>query len=418
MTGSGRPVEQAEFAFFLHQSQQLREDERKFVLTREDLRLINPNTRTCPIFRSRRDAEITRAIYRRVPVLVDEARGDEGNPWGVRFLRMFDMSNDSGLFRTRAQLESEGWMLSGNVFHKGGNRYLPLYEGKMVGAFDHRAANVITREENAKRPGQPISLTVTEHIDEYMIPAPQYWINSTEVLLRDLGNVERRWYLAFKSITSPTNERTLVAALLPQSGVANSMIVVNTCGIPPETGLCLPTMMNSFVVDYVARQKIGGVNLNFFYVKQFPFLQPSAFDKTAKWTNTILIRQWLTPRILELTYTAWDLQGFAKDLGSDGPPYNWDTDRRLLIRCELDAAFFHLYGISRDDVDYIMDTFPIVERHDQRDHGEYRTKRIILEMYDAMQRAIETGQPYQTPLDPPPGDPRAAHQLVGAVTRS
>ena len=76
---------------------------------------------------------------------------------------------------------------------------------------------------------------------------------------------------------------------------------------------------------------------------------------------------------------------------------------------KLDAAYFHLYGIARHDVDYIMDTFPIVKRKDEAAHGEYRTKRVILEIYDAMQQAIETGQPYQTLLDPPPADPRVAH---------
>ncbi len=112
---------------------------------------------------------------------------------------------------------------------------------------------------------------------------------------------------------------------------------------------------------------------------------------------------------MELTYTAWDLQPFAQDCGYNGPPFRWDEERRFLLRCELDATYFHLYGIARDDVDYIMETFPIVKRKDEAAHGEYRTKRVILEIYDAMQRAGESGQPYQTLLDPPPADPRVAH---------
>src|SRR5690606_163038 len=74
------------------------------------------------------------------------------------------------------------------------------------------------------------------------------------------------------------------------------------------------------------------------------------------------------------------------------------------------AAFFHLYGITRDDVDYIMETFPIVKRKDEAAHGEYRTKRVILEIYDDMAEAMRTGVPYQTRLAPPPADPRVAHQ--------
>ena len=123
----------------------------------------------------------------------------------------------------------------------------------------------------------------------------------------------------------------------------------------------------------------------------------------------ISVGMWILPRVLELTYTAWDLQPFARDCGYDGPPFRWDEARRFLLRCELDAAYFHLYGIARDDVDYIMETFPIVKRKDVATHGEFRTKRVILEIYDAMAAAMQGGPPYQTRLDPPPADARVAH---------
>jgi len=113
--------------------------------------------------------------------------------------------------------------------------------------------------------------------------------------------------------------------------------------------------------------------------------------------------------VLELCYTSWDLESFAKDFGYIGPPFQWDEDRRFLLRCELDAAFFHLYGLSREEADYILDTFPIVKRKDEARYGEYRTKRVIQEIYDDLQRSMSTGEPYRTRLDPPPGDPRAAH---------
>ena len=135
-----------------------------------------------------------------------------------------------------------------------------------------------------------------------------------------------------------------------------------------------------------------------------PSFRPIHTTARARGTKARHLRDWITPRVLELTYTAWDLEPFARDLGYDGPPFRWDPERRFLLRCELDAAFFHLYGIERDDVDYIMETFPIVKRKDEAAHGEYRTKRVILEIYDQMARAAETGQPYQTPLDPPPAE--------------
>jgi hypothetical protein len=127
------------------------------------------------------------------------------------------------------------------------------------------------------------------------------------------------------------------------------------------------------------------------------------------WDTVITVVFWINPRYIELPYTSWDLEVFAKDCGYEGPPFRWDEDRRFLLRCELDAAFFHLYGIERDDVDYIMETFPIVKRKDVKQYGSYRTKEMILDIYDDMSRAIASGEPYQTRLDPPAADPSVAH---------
>ena len=170
----------------------------------------------------------------------------------------------------------------------------------------------------------------------------------------------------------------------------------------------------AFVFDYYARQKVCGdhLDLQLFEATSSPAtrdLHPT-LSLAGHASSCDTHQTWLLPRVLELTYTAWDLQPFARDCGYDGPPFRWDEDRRFLLRCELDAAYFHLYGIARDDVDYIMETFPIVKRKDVAAHGEYRTKRVILEIYDAMQRAMDTGEPYQTRLDPPPADPPVAHE--------
>ena len=120
----------------------------------------------------------------------------------------------------------------------------------------------------------------------------------------------------------------------------------------------------------------GATSFGFFLLEQLPVIPPH--------TYTPALLDFIVPRVLELTYTAWDLQPFAQDVGWDGPPFVWDEERRFLLRCELDALYFHLYQIQRDDVDYIMDTFPIVRRKDEAAHGEYLTKRVILEMYDQM----------------------------------
>jgi hypothetical protein len=140
------------------------------------------------------------------------------------------------------------------------------------------------------------------------------------------------------------------------------------------------------------------MSLSFFILKQLPVLPPATY------TDELLA--FIVPRVLELTYTAWDMQPFAQDCGYSGPPFVWDEARRFLLRCELDALYFHLYGISRDDAAYILDTFPIVRRKDEQQHGEYRTRRVILEIYDEMSAGVAT---YATRLDPPAADARAAH---------
>lgn len=401
------------FAFFCHSVADLSRPGKVFTLTADDIALLNPNTRTCPVFRSRRDAEITMAIYRKVPVLIrDDQAG--GNPWGVRFLTMFHMSNDSHLFRTRQELEEAGGTLEGNrwkvpktvsvngkVVKEG--LWLPLYEAKMIHHFDHRWATyeILTQAKGKKAAGQPATRAVTlaEKQDPNFVVMPRYWVHEREV--DRAAATDRGWFLGFRDITNTTNQRTAIFAVLPRAAVGNKLPLISLGGGAHEYGLGF-SCFASFVLDYGARQKIGGTSLTYFYLQQLPVPPPAAYREPCSWSPGVQIRAWLAPRVLELTYTAHDLEPFARDMGYDGPPFRWDEERRFLLRCELDAAFFHLYGVERDDVDYIMETFPIVRKKDLAAHGRYRTKETILEIYDALHRAMDIGEPYQTPLDPPP----------------
>lgn len=155
--------------------------------------------------------------------------------------------------------------------------------------------------------------------------------------------------------------------------------------------------------------KWGGINLSHFIFRQLPVIDSKKFAEPCAWETTQTLETWTLARVLELTYNSWDLEPFAKDCGYICPPLIWNEARRFLIRCELDAAFFHLYGIEREDVDFIMETFPIVKRKDEQHYGEFRTKLVILDIYAEMAQAVATGQPYQTRLHPPPADPAVAH---------
>lgn len=389
VSGPDRPVDEAEFVFFAIEVADLEDHEKRFTLTPSDFELLNPNTKTCPVFRTRRDAEITKAIYRRVPVLVRENDPD-GNPWGVTFKQgLFNMTSDSHLFRTREQLESDGWTLEGNHFVRGDDRYLPLYEAKMVHHFDHRWA---TYEGTATR-----DVTLAEKQDPRFVVVPRYWVREQNVWeLLPGGAALTGWRKTARS----TDSRTVIAAHVPLAGAGDKLqLLIDPA--PPETVLLLAAF-NSFVHDAAVRQKHNGTDLSLFLVRQFPVPQCGSLERE---------RRLLTSLVLELSYTSWDLCAFAADLGYDRPPFKWDVDRRAVLRAELDALMFRLYGIERDDVDYILDTFPIVKRKDEAAFGEYRTKRLILERYDAMAEAEAEadGREYESMLDPPPADPSLAH---------
>ena len=186
LSGTGRPHLQAEFAFFLRQAGQIAENERLVSLSTEDFTLFNPNTRTCPIFRTRRDMEIARKMFCRAGVLWKEAKGKEPevNPWGVKFSRMFDMSNDSNIFCTHEQLTEDGWHLEGNEFLRGEERYVPLYEAKLFYQYDHRFATFdgVSAEDRRKGNTQPI--TSERKADSRVVVVPRYWVHERELAER------------------------------------------------------------------------------------------------------------------------------------------------------------------------------------------------------------------------------------------
>ncbi len=411
MSGSNRRVaEGAEFAFFSHSVADLSIPDRRFRLTTEDLRLLNPNTRTCPIFRTRQDADIVKAVYASTPVLVDRSAG---SPWDATLTRMFDMTNDSALFRSRDQLMAAGWSLTGNTFRREAELFLPLYEGKMLDLFDHRAASVVKSETAIVRQGQSSVLSLTDHLDPEALPIPRYWVRSQDVAEKVGHRTSPHALLAIRLVTSPTNERTIMAALLPMSAVGNSAQVLFATQGGARGYAFLAACLSSFALDFVARSKLGGINLNFFIIEQLPVLSPATASQPARWDVTCSVQEWLTPRLAELYCTATDMSPLARELGYPLAPFRWDDARRRLIRAEVDAAFFQLYGLTRHEVTHVMASFPIIQRNDEQAFGEYQTKRAILECFDAMTEAGETGRMFKTKVDPPPAHDSVAH-LVAA----
>lgn len=387
--GPKRKAVEAACAFFLHEPSDLADGERTFTLGPEDFARLNPNTRTAPVFRTRRDAAITKGIYERLPVLVDRRDTEVKNPWGVRYATLFHMTNDSGLFRTASELAREGFYpVAEKRWKKGESLYLPLYEGKMVQAYDHRAASVVVNSENLHRPAQPLAAKSDQKADPKWLPAPQFWVPELEVgkALSELepepkvareteqqAAVPAAWYLTFKDVTAPTNIRTMIAAICPRCGLGNTLPAL--LNLPASRAGWLLFLLNSLPFDFVCRQKIQGQHLNLFILEQIAAPHPNAFVASAGGRT---LGEQVLDRVLRLTYTSHDLEPFACELGYSGPPFAWDEEERRHLLAQLDAMAFQLYSLGEDDIGYVLSTFSNVERDDRRHFRRYRTRELIL----------------------------------------
>ncbi len=370
LTITNRQIEKANYAFFLTRTEHLEDKMRRFTLSPEDIELINPNTRTTPVFRTKIDAELTKKIYQRVPVLINERTGE--NPWGISFMRMFDMSNDSHLFYTEP-----------------GVGRLPLYEAKMIDQYDHRFASVIHYGDRI-RTGEPEEVTVEQHADPSFMPTFRYWVSIENINQKvNQFNTKLSFMMVYKDITTVSTGRTFKVAIVPFSAVGNSApLIICKAKISKEQQICLLGNFNTLTLDFVARQKVGFLHINFFILKQFPVIQPDQYSQ--------IDIDFINKRILELVYTANDIKAFALDMGYDGPPFKWDEERRALLRAELDAYYAKLYGLTRDELRYILDpqdvygpnfpgeTFRVLKEKEIKQYGEYRTRRLVLEAWDRL----------------------------------
>lgn len=512
----------AEFVCFASQPSQLTDTRRRFSLTPQEFQLINPNTLTCPMFRSERDAEITKKLYRTAPVLmrdpvvevvngIKEEISPGLNPWGIKFQAMLHMANDSHLFRD-----------------KPADGLLPLLEPKLIHQFDHRWATYTPN-------GDSHDMTLAEKQDTAQTTRPRYWVDEREVLARvanvparlakvwllthaeglisqnipvakslefavaswvagqlmreavhnkgqavrtvdtltenelaqalhwaqnvieerypplaetlraagiegaasrkafadwceddrdaslsqqemdeidawlrfsnsvsskgDAANamlktvdvwMQRRspkWLMGWRGVTSTTNSRTLICTIVPRAATQHNFLLL-------QTNVFLPALLanlNSIILDYVSRVKMG-TYMSQFVIKQLPVLSPDRYNEVDL--------AYIVPRVLELTYTAHDLAAWAQDLGHSGPPFPFNPDRRAQLRAELDAYYARLYGLTRDELRYILDpsdvmgndypseTFRVLKNGELREFGEYRTQRLVLAAWDQLNGVV------------------------------
>ena len=207
--------------------------------------------------------------------------------------------------------------------------------------------------------------------------------------------------------------RTFVPSVLPTSAVGNTFPLAFPAD--PAHGPLLHAVWSSMVFDYVARQKISGTDMKYFIVKQLACPAPATFAEPTSWQPDRTLAEWVIPYVLELSYTSWRLQPYAREMGDDGPPFRWDPERRSLLRADLDAALLHVYGLTRAEAEHVLDSFPVVRKYEERDHGEYRTRRLVLDAYDRMTAAIARGGSGWTPLTELPAGKGPRHARDGRV---
>lgn len=391
--------------FYLTRIDHLLDPRRIYTLRTDDFARLNPNTKTCPVFRTSRDAKLTAKIYRNSTILYNEITGK--NPWNVKFGSMFNMSTDSYLFRTYAQLTAQGATLNGNTFTTvDGETYVPLYEGKMIWHYNHHYGTWPTEGERPNSINMP-SLDELSNPDSCIMP--WYWVPLSAVKDRLVkkdkdGNVvwewKHKWLIGFRDVTNATNERTFICSPIPDSaGVGNSATLLYAeRRTMPVASLC--AMMSSLVFDYTTKQKIGGSHASISFVKQFPVLTPDQIPSTMQWQ--------IVKRVAELCYFNHDMDGWASELWEEmseeqraelpqlgaQQPWVYNSERRAVLQAELDAIFAHLYGLDTEDLVYILDpedicgkgcineTFRVLKDNELRQYGEYRTKRLVLEAWN------------------------------------
>ena len=382
------------YASYLHNIEELNDPMRCFSLTAKDFSNVNPNTGTAPVFRSRRDAELTKVIYEHLPVLVDRSSGEEVKAWAVKYSTMFHMTNDSGLFRTRRELEDKerAYPIGGNRFGSPEGEWVPLYVGRMIHQFDHRAASVEVNPESLHNPAFSGGIVLPQKADPDFVPTPQYWVPADKVIFPN----GLKWAIAFRDIARPTDVRTMIATVVPFVGLGNKapILAAEDLKIYRQFASCFTANLNTVLLDYVVRQKVHGTNLNWYIVEQLPVIPVDHYETTRFGPKTAgeIVRE----SVLELVYTAHDMAPFARDMcyvdesGKIKPPFLWNEEHRLHLRAKLDAIFFHLYGIvDRDDVRYIFSTFPIVENQETNTYGTYQSRELCL----AYMNALESGDP-------------------------
>jgi hypothetical protein len=376
LTGSEGKIITPDFAFSIWFVDQLDDLYRHFTLTKENFKLLNPNTQNCPIFRNKYDAELTIKIYNNIPILKNYNL--DSNSWKINYGAMFHMTNDSNLFRILDNTNDYDHELSRLNFE--GNYYYPLYEAKMISFYDHRYANAIPPRSGNLR-GSSEYTSESQHKDKSFSVRPRFWIKE-ENIPEFIKN--KKWLIGFRGITGAVvNQRTTIFSFIPPVAVGNTMPLVDLENATVQEAACFIANMNSITLDFITRQKLGGTALNFFILNQLAVLPRETYS--TKKINGEVSLDWISSRVLKLSYTSFDMKRLALDFGYDQEPFDWNERERFNLMRELDAAYAHLYGLTKAELELVLENFRSLNKIDFNTYGSFRTKEAVLKYYDEIE---------------------------------
>ena len=389
------------FSFFLHSTNELRDPDRVLNLTLKEIECFSPNTLAPPILIRKIDKTLSTAIYQMFGVFKNKLV-QSNNSWDPSIKRMLSLSDPGDLFLKNTKTPTEKM-----------EKYSRLYSGKAIYHYNHRYA---TYNGNKWQP----STNAERFSPDYKI-STEYFVKENEVAKRLQNKSPNTWLFGYRDVTNATNERTVIASIIPRSGCDSHCrnIYFYSSTIDARKISCLLANMNSYMLDYLARQKVIGTGLGAGILEQLPIIEPSHYRDIIMNPDNIDLESWIVNRVIELSYTSYDLNTYAEECGWFGPPFVWNEARRFQILCELDAMFFYIYFKSLDSVErdsistskediyeimkYIMGTFPITEKRDKKTFSTYNTFDSIWHVYSLLLVENETSINYVSNISPLPG---------------
>ena len=388
--GAARQFSQTECMFLINKKKNKGE---RVAFAPGDFDVINPNTGNAPASRTQRGINIMLGMHRNFPILQKD--GDMSD-WPVRQLKMLDRSGDSGKLNTAAKLTGKGcYPVKPNHYKDGDALYHPLYIGRMLDHYNHRANSTIRNPANPLRQLNSKPSTLEQLQSPSFCPEPPFWVAEEQVK----AHKSLTWFLGYRDVTAATNKRTVIPALVPRAAYDNTLPLIMPA-LPPEpkkpthsaldewrnrcasviaeykeNAPLLAANLSSFALDFVAREKNADIHTDWHFLQQLPIIPPGTYKQEA---GKETVGDFVRGRVLRLVYTSNDMAPFARDMGCKDKPFSWDEEKRAYLRAQLDAMYLLLYGITDDDAEYILNTFPIVKKRDEKKHHGYFTRDLIL----------------------------------------